>query len=186
MILLCSLLGSSSLPRGGGGASSSFYLALRWGTGGSYVAFGCDDSKTCNIPVNWNDFNKFDVSDNLSGVHFIPGSVRPTPKWKIIFMGAVRNPLIEFRMVASLHPRLSSPDLNWPGRFPAILCSSQNYLRLSLYSPAQPWSHLKFECSWLVSQAVNVGRTCITYPRLVRNILWFFGKYSCLLWQEKW
>ena len=50
-------------------------------------------------------------SDNLSGAHFTPASVRHALKGKILFMCCVKNPQIEFRMVANLRPHLTSSDL---------------------------------------------------------------------------
>ena len=50
-------------------------------------------------------------SDNLSGAHFTPASIRRALKGKILFMRCVKNPQIEFRIVANLRPHLTSSDL---------------------------------------------------------------------------
>jgi hypothetical protein len=80
-------------------------------------------------------------SDNLSGARYTPASVRCALKGKILWLCCVKNPQIEFRMVANLWPHPTSFDLIWPGRFTAILVSYQkNFGLVSQYRSRSHWA----------------------------------------------
>ena len=118
----------------GSGTFLLFHPAFRQGTLVCIFDASCSVQKAVVFQRIKMILTSLKDSDNLSGARFTPASVRRALKGKILFVCRVRNPQIEFRMVANLRPDLTWSDLTWLGRFTAILSSYQKFLGLSQYT----------------------------------------------------